>query len=114
MYHPHLQPQPEHNLNLWKVAPKPKQYTIYKITNTIDGLSYIGMTSRYFSRIKEHITGRSSAVYYLREHVTKHGLDSFEFKILERTTCKELAHKYEREYIIQHNCIYPNGYNINK
>lgn len=114
MYHPHLHPQPEHNLNLWKAGTSTKQYTIYKVTNLVDGLSYIGMTSRYFARIKEHITGRSSAIYYLREHITKHGMDNFEFKILERTKSKELARKYESEYIIQYNCIHPNGYNINK
>ena len=100
---------------------------IYIITNNITNKSYIGQTRShrlnhnkyrpfgFLGRFKDHIHEASSnkkhQSRYLNSALLKYGNDQFVCeKIL---TCKvnELD-IYERQYILEYNTKYPNGYNL--
>lgn len=84
-------------------------YIIYKILNTFNGKSYIGMTSRSLSkRFKEHCRNTHRRV---SNAIQAYGVNNF--------VCSEIAHtdKYsvalflEKENIIKNNTLRPFGYN---
>ena len=88
---------------------------IYKITNTVDGKGYIGVTIQTdaIQRFKKHIY----AIYYgngcpvLGNAVKKYGKEAFKFEIL--IICfDEDVYKYEQSYITKYNTMVPNGYNV--
>ena len=88
---------------------------IYKITNTINGKGYVGVTTMpdAIQRFKKHIY----AIYYgngcpvLGDAVKKYGEDAFKFEVL--IICfDEDVYKYEQDYITKYNTMVPNGYNV--
>ena len=90
---------------------------IYKITNLINGKSYIGQSVHIELRIRRHkeVAFRESSQAYnypLYRAMRKYGLDNFSFEILEECKMSELDDK-ERQYIKQYNTYGENGYNQN-
>lgn len=88
---------------------------IYKITNTINGKSYVGVTKQVnaIMRFKAHMSairgGRGCPL--LAKAVKKYGENAFIFEIL--FTCKDSdIFTFEKEYILKYNSMSPNGYNI--
>lgn len=89
------------------------QYYIYKITNSVNGKSYIGqhkvpLHGEAFNRYM----GKGIAI---RAAIKKHGKEKFTKEILEYIEDDEKHLKVsEREiyYIKEHATLYPNGYNI--
>jgi group I intron endonuclease len=88
---------------------------IYKITNTVDGKGYVGVTTKTdaIERYKQHIY----AIYYgngcpvLGNAVKKYGKEAFKFEVL--IICfDEDIYKYEQSYITKYNTMVPNGYNV--
>lgn len=88
---------------------------IYKITNTINGKGYVGVTTMpdAIQRFKKHIY----AIYYgngcpvLGDAVKKYGEEAFKFEVL--IICfDEDVYKYEQSYIEKYNTMVPNGYNV--
>ena len=57
-----------------------KLHYLYKITNTVNGKMYIGITSRPNQRFKQHMEGKSSLL--LKSAVAKYGVDAFVFEVL--------------------------------
>lgn len=100
---------------------------IYKITNNINNKSYIGQTrshrlnhSKYrpfgfLGRFKDHIheasSNKKNQSRYLNSSLLKYGNENF---ICEKIlTCKvDELDTYERQYILEYNTKYPNGYNL--
>jgi hypothetical protein len=87
---------------------------IYKITNTVNGKAYVGVTNVLDPtlRFKRHMQAirRGKGCPLLMEAVKKYGEDAFKFEIL--IICfDEDIYKYENNYIIKHNTLTPNGYN---
>lgn len=80
---------------------------IYKITNKINGKSYIGQSRQIEKRFTQHINNERTSI---GKDIKKYGKDNFEFSIVEICEINELDIK-EREYIEKYNTIYPNGYN---
>lgn len=82
---------------------------IYKITNKINGKSYIGQSINIEQRWKEHkYKDRPSLIH---QAIVKYGVDNFNFEILEE--CEQnLLNKKEKYYISFFNTIAPNGYNV--
>ncbi len=84
---------------------------IYKITNKINGKSYIGQTTDYKRRFSEHRakgynTEENKLLYYAFD---KYGIDNFTFEVIEDKT----PNYNEREkYWIQYYDSYENGYNM--
>jgi group I intron endonuclease len=88
---------------------------IYKITNTVNGKGYVGVTTMpdAIQRFKKHIY----AIYYgngcpvLGDAVKKYGEKAFKFEVL--IICfDEDVYKYEQSYIKKYNTMVPNGYNV--
>jgi group I intron endonuclease len=88
---------------------------IYKITNTINGKAYIGLTTKSVrSRWKAHISNAfaKNIQYYLYKAMRKYGLDSFKVETLyEAVDLRELI-AVEKGLIAQYGTLYnSNGYN---
>lgn len=93
---------------------------VYMIRNKINNKVYIGLTTRedYRRRWTEHkkdanrVTTRSFR-HPLYRSMRKHGIDNFEFKILESgITDADKLYKLETEYIIKYDSLSPKGYNL--
>lgn len=80
---------------------------IYKITNKINGKSYIGLSSNIEERFKKHRQKQGEKILY--SAFEKYGIENFEFSVLEYCLLEQLA---EREkYWIAYYDTYNNGYN---
>lgn len=82
---------------------------IYKITNKVNGKSYIGQSIDINRRWNEHKTGSYTSAIHLA--IIKYGIENFIWEILEECSIKELDIK-EKYYIQQYNTLAPNGYNL--
>lgn len=84
---------------------------IYEISNTENGKTYIGQTTRHnvATRWAEHI--KSNADTHLVRAFNSHGLDKFSFKIICELQ-NDFLDEREIEEIEKRNCLSPNGYNI--
>ena len=85
---------------------------VYKITNTINGKAYIGISVHEPEkrRIKDHLSGRGNRV--IANAVKKYGKDAFTYEILEANVFDEFLPDLEVAYITNHNTIAPDGYNL--
>lgn len=92
-------------------------YSIYVITNTINGKKYIGMTSRSVRRRwRNHVSAskhENDGMYSspLQADIREYGEDCFTHQVLVTTEDKELAMQLEDEITIMLNTHVPNGYN---
>lgn len=88
--------------------------SIYKITNTVNGKSYIGQTRNdaVKTRIRDHLTGNSKGNRILKNAVKKHGREAFTFEILHDGIIPEFLDTLEIETIQKFNTLAPNGYNL--
>ena len=81
---------------------------IYKITNKLNGMTYVGQTTRSLEvRFKEHTKADS----LIGDAIRKYGEENFSREIIEE--CKSSKQLYKREmfWIAYFNCKAPNGYN---
>jgi len=82
---------------------------IYKITNKLNGRSYIGQSIDVLARIKTH--KRKSRKLVINKAIQKYGVSSFVFEVI--IYCEvSLLDEYEKALIVYHNTISPHGYNI--
>ena len=86
---------------------------IYKITNKINQMSYIGQTVRSLDqRIHEHLgSSKRGDGFYLHNAIQKYGWENFEVSILAETDDKDALDMLERFYIQKFNSDV-NGYNL--
>lgn len=84
---------------------------IYKITNTVIGKSYVGMSMNLKERIKTHFSSPDSAI---RDDVRKYGRSAFTVKVLESGVVENRLRLREKFWILECNTIVPNGYNGGK
>lgn len=84
---------------------------IYKITNLINGKSYIGQTTKPLleNRIREHINCNSTVI---SKAIHKYGIGNFDCSIIEQCDSKEELDEMEFHYIKQYNSFGKNGYNL--
>lgn len=85
---------------------------VYKITNTVNNKSYIGISIHEpeKNRIREHLAGRGNRI--IAKAVKKYGKDVFTYEILEENVFEEFLPDLEVAYIANHNTVTPNGYNL--
>ena len=88
---------------------------IYKITNLINGKSYIGQSVNINKRFIAHKsaafnTNNKKYNFPLYRAIRKYGIDNFRFDVLEECTESELNNK-EKYYILEFQTLVPNGYN---
>ena len=86
--------------------------SIYKITNTVNGKSYIGQTiyDAEKTRIRDHLTGKGNQL--IKNAIEKYGKDAFTYEILYDGIIPEFLDMLEIEAIAKHNCVRPNGFNL--
>ena len=89
----------------------PRNYCVYKHTNTIDGKSYIGITKDFEYRCKQHQSIKTNNQFFASQ-VNIMGWDNFTHTILEDGLTKDEAHIRESFYITKYQSLYPTGYNI--
>lgn len=69
---------------------------IYRITNNITGMVYIGQTKRTFAeRIKEHIANQSK----IGKDITKLGKENFSFDVIDKAETAEELDELEKFWI---------------
>lgn len=86
---------------------------IYKATNTVTGMSYIGQTIRTLDeRRKCH--ERQDDKSYFQNAIAKYGKDEFEWEILYTASDVDELNRLEVHCIEAYNTIRPNGYNLTK
>lgn len=79
---------------------------IYKITNKLNGKSYIGQSIHCGKRLDEHCKGDQ----FIDEMIQFEGIENFTFEILKEASRSELSF-WEDYYILKYDTFYPNGYN---
>jgi group I intron endonuclease len=90
-------------------------YTLYKITNSINGKVYIGYTKNAKTRFKDHIRHAKSSHTNQRLHsaIRKYGAENFSFLIVDTVENKLDAIQREIELITTFNSTDPKiGYNL--
>lgn len=100
---------------------------IYKITNTVTNKVYIGQTRSHrlnhkkyrpfghMGRFKDHIheaySTKKNISRYLNASILKHGPEKFTCDLIHICKVSDLDER-EKEYIIEYNSKFPNGYNL--
>jgi group I intron endonuclease len=88
---------------------------IYKITNKINGKSYIGLTTREFKdRWREHVVFAKSSDLPLYRAIRKYGFEAFSSEILADSEDNEELQKLEIHFIEYFNTFGDNGYNLTR
>jgi group I intron endonuclease len=92
-------------------CPPAGQCCVYLLTNTHNGMKYVGVSSSLRRRIKDHSKAYGPTRSYIRNAINDYGVKAFELSILhlgERRDCLER----EKAFIDEHGSLAPAGYNI--
>lgn len=94
-----------------------KNYVVYRYQSKIDNKCYIGLTGNLEQRINHHKNStnwRSNKEKWKILYImfSMYGYDNYEFSILHENLTKEEACYWEAKEIENHNCYYPNGFNV--
>jgi group I intron endonuclease len=84
---------------------------LYKVTNKMNGMSYIGVTVNPKKRWASHCRSVGNSRLLLKNAILKHGADNFEMQLL----CKApqvFCYELEQKAIAVYNTLKPNGYNL--
>jgi group I intron endonuclease len=85
---------------------------VYKITNEVNGKSYIGRTARSLkARFLEHCSA-SSQCLLLHRAIVKYGRDNFSIIALGEARDSDELNRLEQSFIIEYGTLAPNGYNL--
>lgn len=83
---------------------------IYKITNKVTGMIYIGQTTRTpEERFEDHKHCKTS---YIGRAIRKYRVENFTVEVLEECETADLLNERERFWIAFFKCRWPNGYNM--
>ena len=82
---------------------------VYKITNKLNGMPYVGKTTRSLEvRFKEHAKADS----YIGKAIRKYGEENFSREVIEECETPEELNEREIFWIAYFNCKQPHGYKI--
>lgn len=84
---------------------------IYKIVNQINGMNYVGQTTKGLEERWRQHKKIGSNCRYLKSAFKKYGINNFKFTMICICFDEDLNH-YERQYIEKFNSIAPHGYNL--
>lgn len=89
---------------------------IYKIENNINHRIYIGLTTKSaLIRWREHLDESKRNLHKeLYKAIRDFGEENFNLEIIEEVEDEELLWEREEYWIQYYNCIFPNGYNMNR
>lgn len=86
---------------------------IYKVTNKINGMSYIGQTTINLNhRIARHLIELKKSSSYFHRVLKRHGIENFKWEILKE--CKNISNlnQSEKYFIEYYKTFFPDGYNL--
>lgn len=92
-------------------------YTVYTITNKLNGKQYVGYSKNHLARWSQHkkmkpTNGKTSLI---QKAIKKYGVENFSFDIIFESNDKEFTKEIQEPFFIQQlNTLVPNGYNIAK
>lgn len=89
-----------------------KLYKIYKWTNTITNMSYIGQTCRSLAVRQGKNMSEYKPCRRFWEAITKYGTDCWTLEILHNNLTFDKALELESHEIRINNTLHPNGYNL--
>lgn len=90
-------------------------YSVYKITNAVNGKAYIGITSRSTDeRFNDHLSRSRNDARFSRLYLAmrKYGVENFSVETLEQSDDSDKTRNLETVYIKKFDC-FKNGYNCN-
>lgn len=87
-----------------------KMIGIYKITNKINGKSYIGQSNDIERRFQEHRNLQRISRCGIHAPLVKYGLENFTFEVIEECSIEQLNDR--EKYWIKKLKTYPLGYNL--
>lgn len=86
-------------------------YYIYKISNRVNGMAYIGCTMRLGMRITQHFAANTKSNPIFHKAIKEYGITSFVVEVLATSEDEAEAYLLEQKYIKEHGTTIPNGYN---
>ena len=87
-----------------------KTYTIYLLTNRVNGKRYIGQTSNFVERIQAHKRAKNNVP--IHHAIRKYGWDNFSVQIVSENLSIEDVDRFERYWIQHFETLSPKGYNL--
>ena len=84
---------------------------LYCITNLLDGMQYIGVSTEPERRFRMHYVKSNRTNSYIKSAIRKHGAESFKMTILMQGK-KDYCYEMERKAVESYSTKVPNGYNI--
>ena len=85
-----------------------EQITIYKLTNNLNGLGYVGATKNFKRRMGEHHWSKCKAI--VDKAIHEYGWENFTAEVIEVCDA-EIAEEREKYWIKELNTLEPHGYN---
>ncbi len=85
-------------------------YHVYRIFNTLNSKTYIGMSTDPYKRISGHINGTGSRMIW--NDLQEYGREVFVCQVVESLTTQEEADQIMQTLIMRQQALYPNGYNL--
>ena len=84
------------------------KYCIYKFTNKIDRMAYVGKTDDFKTRMRYHKNPKESPNTLISKAINKDGIENFKVEILIDNVPENVDENY---YIERENTMAPHGYN---
>jgi len=84
---------------------------LYCITNLLDGMQYIGVSTEPERRFRMHYVKSNRTNSYIKSAIRKYGPENFKMTILMQGK-KDYCYEREKEAVKSYNTKVPNGYNI--
>ncbi len=90
-----------------------KVFTIYLLTNLVNGKKYVGQTKQKLSeRICKHRSDSKNAKQLISKAIAKHGWENFDVDIIGMAFTQESANELESSRIKEHSSLAGHGYNV--
>lgn len=84
---------------------------VYRITNMLNGMQYIGVTVNPKKRFNSHCRPAQTSRLLLKNAIQKHGREHFKMEVLLQST-QAYCYEMEPKLISAYNTIKPSGYNL--
>lgn len=84
---------------------------LYKITNTMNDMVYIGVTKNPRLRMNAHACSVTPTKSIIKNAIKKYGRDKFHLQVM-LVSSQAYCYEMERKAIAAYNTLTPNGYNI--
>ena len=90
-----------------------KEAYVYRITNTLNGMQYVGVAVNPKRRFQSHCRSVGSHRLLLKNAILKYGKENFKMEVLLKASQK-YCYEIEPKVIALYNTLKPNGYNLSK